>query len=332
MGGSIMRVVDLHCDTILRIGIPKKLNGVPNGSNGIPKEPIELRKNNLNVDIEKLKKAKSLAQFFALFIYLKDEFDPMEKCLEMLDRLYIEIDKNKEDISLARNYNELMKNDKSGRLSAFITIEEGGAIKGKLEHLRNFYRLGVRLITLTWNFPNEIGYPNCMPEYMNTGLTSFGEEVVREMNNLGMLIDVSHLSDGGFHDVARLSIKPFVASHSNARALCPHTRNLTDDMIKILSNKGGVMGINFEREFLGNKEISTVEEMVKHIKHIRNVGGIDVIALGTDYDGINQQLEIENIGQISKLISGLQNVGFTEGEIEKILYRNALRVIKDVLK
>lgn len=313
-----MRIVDLHCDTILKIGRAE--------------EPVELRKNNLNVDIEKLKKAKSLAQFFAMFIYLKGESDPMEKCLEMIDTLYLEIDKNKEDIALARNYNELMENNKNGKLSAFITIEEGGAIKGKLHNLRNFYRLGVRLITLTWNYPNEIGYPNCMPEYMNTGLTSFGQEVVNEMNELGMLIDVSHLSDGGFYDVARLSNAPFTASHSNARTMHPHTRNLTDDMIRVLSEKGGVMGINFEREFLGDEPVSRVEDMVKHIRHIKNVGGIDVIAIGSDFDGINQQLELENIGQIDKLISGLQKNGFTENEIEKILYRNALRVIKDVLK
>lgn len=313
-----MNIVDLHCDTILKIGRSK--------------ESLELRRNNLNVDIEKLKKAHSLAQFFAMFVHLKGEFDPLEKCLEMIDRLYLEIDKNSEDISLARNYDELMKNNKDGKLSAFITIEEGGAIKGKLHNLRNFYRLGVRLITLTWNYPNEIGYPNCIPEYMNTGLTSFGKEVVNEMNELGMLIDVSHLSDGGFYDVAKLAKVPFVASHSNARVMHPHTRNLTDDMIKVLSDKGGVMGINFEREFLGEEPISRVEDMVSHIKHIKNVGGIDVIAIGSDFDGINQQLEMENIGQIDKLTTCLEKNEFTEGEIEKILYRNALRVIKDVLK
>lgn len=313
-----MRIVDLHCDTILKIQMAK--------------EPKELRKNDLNIDIEKLKKANSLAQFFAMFIHLKDESDPMEKCLEMIDRLYIEIDRNKEDIALARNYAELMENNNIGKLSAFITIEEGGALKGKLQNLRNFYRLGVRLITLTWNYPNEIGYPNCIPEYMNSGLTAFGQEAVYEMNKLGMLIDVSHLSDGGFYDVARLSKVPFTASHSNARAVWPHTRNLTDDMIRVLSSKGGLMGINFEREFLSDKPISRVQDMVNHIKHIKNVGGIDVIAIGSDFDGINQQLEIQNIGQIDKLISGLQNSGFTEDEIEKILYRNALRVIKDVLK
>lgn len=313
-----MRVVDFHCDTILKIEEAK--------------ESVGLRSNNFNVDIEKLKKANSLAQFFAMFIYLKGNFDPMEKCLEMIDRLYVEIDKNKDDIAIARNYNELMGNNIGGKISAFITIEEGGAIKGKLENLRNFYRLGVRLMTLTWNYPNEIGFPNCIPEYMNTGLTDFGKEVVNEMNNLGMLIDVSHLSDGGFYDVAKLSNLPFVASHSNARAVHPHTRNLTDNMIRVLSNKGGVMGINFEREFLGDRDTSRVEDMITHIKHIKNVGGIDVIAIGTDYDGIKQELEIENIGQIDKLVSGLQRAGFTDDEIEKIFYRNALRVIKEVLK
>lgn len=313
-----MRIVDLHCDTILKIGRLGKR--------------VELKRNNLNVDIEKLKRANSLAQFFAMYVNLEEESDPMEKCLEMIDTLYLEIDKNKKDIALARSYDELMENNKNGKLSAFITIEEGGVINGKLYNLRNFYRLGVRLITLTWNYPNEIGYPNCMEEHMNTGLTSFGQEVVREMNELGMLIDVSHLSDGGFYDVARLSAAPFTASHSNARAVYPHTRNLTDDMIRVLSGKGGVMGINFEREFLGDEPVSRVEDMVKHIGYIKNVGGIDVIAIGSDFDGINQQLEMENIGQIDKLISALQKNGFTENEIEKILYQNALRVIRDVLK
>jgi membrane dipeptidase len=249
----------------------------------------------------------------------------------MLDRFYIELEKNKDFIAFAGNYDEMISNDKNGKMSAFLTIEEGGAIKGQLHNLRNFYRLGVRLITLTWNFQNEIGYPNCKEEFRNMGLTEFGKEVVHEMNKLGMIIDVSHLSDGGFYDVARLSTKPFIASHSNARELCGHTRNLTDDMIKVLANKGGVMGINFEREFLGTKGISTIEDMVRHISHIKNVGGINVISIGSDYDGINPELEMKNIGEISMLIDELKKNSFTEDEIEKILYKNAVRVIKEVL-
>ncbi len=153
------------------------------------------------------------------------------------------------------------------------------------------------------------------------------------MNTLGMIIDVSHLSDGGFYDVARYSKKPFVASHSNSRTICNHSRNLTDDMIRTLSEKGGLTGINFEKTFLlqgGSK--SSVKDMVKHINHIRNIGGIDVIGLGSDFDGIDpKNLEIRSMGEIDKLIIELQREGYHDSDIEKILYKNALRVIKEVL-
>lgn len=312
-----MPVIDLHCDTVLKLMDDR--------------ENLGLKKNDFSVDIEKLKKADSMAQFFALFVYLKSDRDPLEYCLDMLDKFYCEIEKNSNDIALARNYNEMMENRKNGKISAFLTVEEGGVIKGQMHNLRNLYRLGVRLVTLTWNFPNEIGYPNAEDQYMNMGLTPFGKDVVSEMNRLGMLIDVSHLSDGGFYDVAKLSSKPFVASHSNARSITSHRRNLTDDMIKILADKGGVTGINFAKDFLGEAPLSTVCDMVKHIEHIRRVGGIDVIALGTDFDGISPQLEIKNMGEIEKLICGLKKNKFSDDDIEKIFYKNALRVIKEVL-
>ena len=250
-------------------------------------------------DLEKLRKGNALAQFFALYIDLMDKRDPLEMCLEMLDRFYQEIESNQEDIALARNYNELISNQQQGKISAFLTIEEGGALKGELQNLRNFYRLGVRLITLTWNFPNEIGFPNLNLEFSHRGLTPFGRELVDEMNRLGMLVDVSHLSDQGFEDVAQISSQPFVASHSNARTIRNHTRNLTDDMIKTLANRGGVMGINFAGMFLGNSDLSRVEDMVRHINHIKKVGGIDVISLGSDFDGISPPLEIENLDRKS---------------------------------
>ena len=313
-----MKVIDLHCDTILRLMEENNGDG--------------LRKNRISIDLEKLRKGNALAQFFALYIDLMDKRDPLEMCLEMLDRFYQEIESNQEDIALARNYNELISNQQQGKISAFLTIEEGGALKGELHNLRSFYRLGVRLITLTWNFPNEIGFPNLNLEFSHRGLTPFGRELVDEMNRLGMLVDVSHLSDQGFEDVAQISSQPFVASHSNARTIRNHTRNLTDDMIKTLANRGGVMGINFAGMFLGNSDLSRVEDMVRHINHIKKVGGIDVISLGSDFDGISPPLEIENIGEIYKLIDALKKEGFTDDEIEKISYRNTLRVIKDVLR
>ncbi|KXG74902.1 dipeptidase [Thermotalea metallivorans] len=313
-----MRIIDLHCDTILRLMEDKK--------------NLSLRKNDFQVDIEKLKKVNAMAQFFALYVDLGKETDPMESCLQMMDKFYTELDENQDVMALARNYDELLANDRAGKISAFLTIEEGGVLKGQIDHLRNLYRLGIRLITLTWNYPNEIGYPNAIETYRGKGLTPFGEEVVFEMNRLGMVIDVSHLSDQGFYDVARLSTKPFVASHSNARAVMHHTRNLTDDMIRILADKGGVMGINFQKFFLGEDPISKVENMVQHIRHMKNTGGIEVIAIGTDFDGVSPGLEIEHIGEIGKLIDALKKSGFTHDEIEKICYKNTLRVIREVMR
>jgi len=311
-----LQIIDLHCDTILHL---------------MDKPELSLQNNNLSVDIKKLKAAKGLAQFFALFIDLAEHPNALQRCLAMIDIFYREMEANSTAIALAHSYQELLSHQQAGKIGAFLTIEEGGALEGRLENLRNFYRLGIRLLTLTWNYPNEIGYPNCKEAFRTKGLTQFGQQVVKEMNQLGMIIDVSHLSDQGFYDVLALSSKPFVASHSNARAVCNHGRNLTDDMIRRLGEKGGVMGINFCGEFLGGTEFSKMDDMVAHIKHIYNVGGIEVLALGTDFDGIESKLEIATIGEIDTLIEGLRKNGFTEREIDKIAYKNTLRVIQECL-
>lgn len=311
-----MKIIDLHCDTIMCL---TKLG-----------PQIGLYENDLSIDIRKLQAANSMAQFFALYLDLAQVDNPLEQGLAMADRFYQEMSANQAHIRPATGYTELCRNMDQGKISAFLTIEEGGALKGNLANLRNFYRLGVRLITLTWNYPNEIGFPNCKEQYRSKGLTDFGQAVIGEMNRLGMLIDVSHLSDQGFYDVARLSQKPFLASHSNSRAVTNHSRNLTDDMIRLLAEKGGIMGINFAKDFLGYGEQSRVEDMIRHIRHIRNVGGIEVLAIGSDFDGISRELEISHIGEIDKLIQGLSKNGFSENEIEKICYQNALRLIRAI--
>ncbi|MDF2930271.1 dipeptidase [Anaerospora sp.] len=310
-------VIDLHCDTILELyDNPEKGN---------------LRKSSLCVDIGKLQSAPAKAQFFALYIDAKRPEDPLEQCLAMADLFHTELAHNQDVIRLAANAQEMNENWNKNIISAFLTIEEGAAIKGSLANLRNFYRLGVRLITLTWNYPNEIGFPNSSPEFQTRGLTERGREVVAEMNRLGMLIDVSHLSDQGFFDVAQLSQKPFLASHSNARTITGHSRNLTDEMIRLLAERGGVMGLNFAQAFLGESSVSRIEDMVRHLRHIYQTGGIEVMALGSDFDGINPAVEVENIGQIGKLLEAMEKAGFSEDEIEKIAWRNAERLIRDTL-
>ena len=312
-----MKVIDLHCDTLSKLA---------------EQRDSELNKNRFSVDLDKLIKGNYIAQFFALFVDRSEQSDPKKYAIELIDIFKREEEKNREVIKQAFSYKDIIENEEKGLISCILTIEEGAVLKGNLENLKSFYNMGVRLITLTWNYPNEIGYPNYMWKYSDRGLTNFGVELIDVMNEMGIIIDVSHLSDRGFYEVAYRSKYPFIASHSNARALTNNPRNLTDDMIKILANRGGVTGINFFSGFLGTSSIARVDDMVKHIKHIHNVGGIDVIALGSDFDGISTPVEFGDCSKIEILYNGLVKNGFSEDQADKIFYKNPLRIIRDVIK
>lgn len=308
-------VIDLHCDTASRLYYEK-------GS---------LKGNKFAVDIKKLKEGRALAQVFAHFIELDKYDNPYDELLNMHNNFLKEIKENKCDINIATNIMELNKINREGKIGAFLSIEEGEVLEGKVERIKEIYDLGFRMVTLTWNFPNKIGYPNIDFTYKEKGLTEKGKEIVCEMDKIGIIPDVSHLSDGGFYDVLETCKKPFIASHSNARSVKYHPRNLTDDMIRKLSEKGGIMGINFCDDFLGESPISTLNDMVRHIEHIKNVGGIDVISLGSDFDGIDNEVEIKDIGKIDLLAYKLKDNKFKESEIDKIFSKNSLRLFKDVL-
>ena len=168
---------------------------------------------------------------------------------------------------------------------------------------------------------------------MAKGLKPFGKEIVEAMGAKGMIVDVSHLSDGGFYDVAGLLKGPFVASHSNSRSLCPHPRNLTDDMLRILGEHGGLAGLNFCPRFLRpDQNASEIDDMVRHIRHMVNEAGLEAVGLGSDLDGISGDLEISNIRQIPLLERALKKSGFPESAIEKIFWKNALRLLRDTLR
>lgn len=331
-----MKVVDMHCDTISAI-----LDEQRKGKN------VELRSNDLNIDIEKMKKGDYLLQNFAMFVNLQNVKHPLEECLSLIDCFYEELEKNKDSLSLVLNYDDIIKNSNDGKMSALLTIEEGGTSCSSLANLRIFHRLGVRMITLTWNYFNGIGYPNVnllngnkpnirVPNEKD-GLTPFGIEFIREMERLNMIIDVSHLSDAGFYDVLKYTKKPFVASHSNARGVTNHNRNMSDDMILKLADRGGVMGINFAGDFLEESDSeervrSKISNMVKHIRYIVDLAGIECVGLGSDFDGIYQDLELDNASKMPELEQALRKDGFSEEDIEKIFYKNVLRVYKEVLK
>jgi membrane dipeptidase len=250
-----------------------------------------------------------------------------------------ELDENKEFLRAVLTYQDVEKCTHDKKTGILLTIEDGGVLHGDMNNLHKVYKDGVRLITLTWNHENEIGYPNSKDFLiMGKGLKTFGFELLEEMCRLGMIVDVSHLSDGGFKDVADFMKRknmPFVASHSNARAVCGHERNLPDSYIKELAVVGGVMGLNFASHFLNENEAadgnSTIDDMVRHVLHIRNVGGSEVVAIGSDFDGVQSNLEINCPEKMHLLYDALHKAGLTESELEKMFYKNAVRIFNKVL-
>lgn len=326
-----MKYIDMHCDTLMRAFANPNID--------------LLNIEGSMVDFNRLKQGDAMAQFFAMFLLppgsekmmkLDKPVDDDEYIQTLHDALMRNIEAHSDIIGFATNAETMLANEKAGKMSAFLTIEDGRSVNGSMEKLQKYYDMGVRLISLTWNFANCFGAPNSKdPEIMNTGLTDFGKDAVVRMQELGMLVDVSHLSDGGFYDVAKLAKKPFVASHHDCRALCPHTRCMTDDMIRVLADKGGVAGINFGPEFL-NADVtckdSTIDLMVAHIKHYINIGGEGVVGIGTDFDGIGGNLEINSAHKMPLLFERLEKEGFSEDLIEKIAYKNVLRVITEAMK
>ncbi len=248
-----MNLIDMHCDTVYELL-----------SENMPDQ--DLKKNHLKVDIEKMKRGGSMAQFFACFVPLEEFLGKSkhEQAYEYVRRMATYLKKQiwiyPDEIAFAGNGNDLDRNRKDGKISAFLTLEEGGVIHGELERVQGVYDMGIRLITLTWNYENCIGYPNSQEaQVMEQGLKPFGFSVVEEMNRIGMIIDVSHLSEGGFWDVVSHSKTPPVASHSNARALRNHRRNLSDEQIRALAEKGEryrpefLSGVSWEKRFLPDR-------------------------------------------------------------------------------
>lgn len=330
----------MHCDTVSAL--------LAAGKEG--REQESLLRNTFHLDLEKMKKGDYLLQNFALFVHLPEYEDPFEGVLEMAELYYEELSRNKELIRPVYSWEDIAKNIQEGRMSAMLTVEEGGVCRGSLTYLRTLYRLGVRMLTLTWNFPNELGWPNLeqpgegvkdfVPDFRKAnrvqGLTETGFAFVEEMERLGMIVDVSHLSDAGFWDVARTLHGPFAASHSNARSVCSWCRNLDDDMIRCLGERGGVTGLNYCPAFLKDKTeetggAATIASVVEHAKHIVNVGGEDCLGLGSDFDGISTHDELPDASYVPLLADALHKGGFNQTQVDKILSKNVLRLYKEVL-
>ena len=323
-----MKVWDLHCDTLSELRRAEKAGS-----------PKSFAHNDLHIDLEKLQKGDYMLQCFAAFVNLADPTpgaDPLVTALEEID-VFKRIMKAY-PLAIAPVYTaaDLRRNAEAGRISAMLTVEEAGCCKGSLGVLRRLHELGVRMMTLTWNHPNELAAPNANPggplvANTETGLTETGFAFLAEMERLHITVDVSHLSDKGFWDIVEHGTRPFVASHSNCRALAPHNRNLTDEMICALADKGGIVGLNYYSAFLDADPThpdscrSTVELIAEHAAHFKQVGGTEIISLGSDFDGIDGPHQLETAADLPLLADALRREGFTEDEVEGVYWRNAYR-------
>ena len=312
-------VIDGHCDTILNIA-NKKVQ-------------IEKRNKKGHLDIPRLQEGGVDIQVFAFFIesiYKPDR--AVKRTLQLFDIFSRELKKNEERLSLITGTSQIKKTIRAGKIGVILSIEGGEALEGDLGILRVLYQLGIRLITLTWNQRNQIA-DGAAEQRTKSGLTEFGVKVIMEMNRLGMLIDISHLSEAGFWDVIKLSEQAVIASHSNCYSLCPHARNLKDDQIKAISDKGGIICVTFVPDFLtkGNRKAS-LEDVLNHIDYLVKIGGINCVGLGSDFDGTRAlPLNLEGVDKIPNITIGLLRRGYKEKEIFKILGGNFLRIFKKIV-
>ncbi|MGM0410574.1 MAG: dipeptidase [Bacillota bacterium] len=283
---------------------------------------------NFHCDLHKIKKGKIGLEVFAACSCLKGK-DALVKTLNLIDKFNYLVEKNSE-VELAKEYEDISKITSKDKIVALLAIEGADGILD-LSILRIFYKLGVRLITLCWNHRNHIA-EGINEIRANGGVTEFGRKFIKEMNNLGMIIDLSHLTPRSFWDVIEITKGPVVASHSNVKRLCNHKRNLNDKQIKAIAEKNGLIGINFSPEFIKESSKVRIEDIVEHIKYIKNLVGIDYIALGTDYDGISETPDkLDNIGDLPNLFKVLEKNNFKEEEIVKIKRDNWLRVFREIL-
>jgi len=280
------------------------------------------------VDFPKMKKANVMLEVFAACPSIRGD-KALKKTIKIIDKFNYLL-KNTEEVELAKDYKEIEDVISSNKIAAILAIEGADGISN-LSTLRVFYELGVRMITLTWNYRNYIA-DGLNEIEANGGVTKFGKKFIKEMDNLGMVIDLSHLTPSSFWDVIEYSSNPVVASHSNVKNICNHKRNLDDKQIKAIAQSGGLVGINFCPEFIKDNKKVKIDDIIEHINYIKNLVGIDFVGLGTDYDGITETPEsLENISKLQNLIKGLKNADFSEEEIEKIINKNWLRVFKNVL-
>lgn len=304
-----MKYFDLHCDTITEC----------------LEKNVSLFDNGLHVDLKKTGDFSLYCQCFAAWIpdTLRGQ-DAVDRLNQIHQKLVSACKDYSDDIRLLRCSEELPASGNVG----FFTVENGAALGGSLQNLDLLKSYGTKMMTLTWNGENELG--RGVLATGNTGLSPFGKTVVRAMEEKEIVVDVSHASPELFWDVASIAAKPFVATHSNARSVCSHPRNLTDEQFKEIVARKGLVGLNFCRSFLNDQgEKADFSDIIRHAQHFLDLGGEDVVCIGGDLDGASLPFCMEGVGSMPALYHAFLEHGFSEHITDKIFFENAYRFFSD---
>lgn len=273
-------------------------------------------KRDQSIQMDGLLRGGVALQFFACWTDTALQTPPLHQCIAMIDAYQRMLDQNNELIPFSRDYTPTC-----GKIATLLTIEGGEAVDGSLAVLRVLYRLGVRAMTLTWNENNELA--GAAMGRGNKGLTEIGREIIDGMCELGMAIDVSHLSDRGIEQVLSRATRPVFASHSNARAVLDHPRSLSDGLIREIARQRGTIGVNFYYQQLSKNNEAKIDDIVRHICHVVEIGGIDCCAIGSDFDGMQQYpRDLRTSRDFPALFEALEKQGFTQEELYRIAYQN----------
>lgn len=308
-----MKFLDFHCDTIGECCLQNK----------------SLFKNDLHIDLQRASAFSAYGQLFAIWI-------PDEKRGEtafsyycaVRDRFYQELLQHAPHIAQCCSAADVQSAFFEKKTAAILTVEGGSVLNGQIERLDTLYQDGVRLMTLTWNDSNAIGN-GCFAENKG-GLTEFGKAVVQKMQEMRILVDVSHLNERGFFDVAEYTKKPFLASHSNAKIVdnpYANARNLTDAQIRVLTERGGLIGLNLCADFLGNNGQTGMDAVLRHIVHFLDCGAQKNLAFGCDFDGCTVHPALNGIETVPRLMEYLLKHGLSESVLEDIFFQNGYRFL-----
>lgn len=310
-------IFDAHCDTVLQV-----LEG---------KRTLGERSEDGHVDIPRLKAGGIKAQVFAVFVRPEWYGDAVHATLKGIVTLTREIKKNEDDVMLARSFKDVKKAVAEGKVAAFISIEGGEALQGDLDMLEVYAKMGVSSIILTWNNRNAIA-DGAGDIRSNGGLSSFGVEVIKEMERLGMVVDLAHISPKGFWDALEVCEKPVIVSHALPRKFMDIPRNLDDEQIKAVAERGGVIGVSFYFASYGGAG-GSLEKVLDAIDYIVDKAGVDWVGIGSDFDGFDGKVEgLESCEKFINITRGLVHRGYSDEDIKKILGGNFMRVYERVQK